>query len=187
MTPRAIRFLEELHERVYVCDGAMGTMLYSKGITINRCFEELNLSMPSLVKQVHEEYVGAGAEIIETNTFGANLFRLAQYGLAEKARQINRAGVRLARQCAGKKALVAGAVGPLGVRLEPLGPCSPQQAQQAFREQIQALAEAGADLILLETFYDLAELREAITAARAVCDLPVIDVGKSPTSARDDQ
>ncbi|MCH8266834.1 MAG: homocysteine S-methyltransferase family protein [Acidobacteria bacterium] len=174
MKKRVNRFLEELQERVFVCDGAMGTVLYTKGIFINRCLEELNLSMPSLVKEVHEAYVTAGAEILETNTFGANAFRLAPHGLAEKCREINQAGVRLARQCGGEAALVAGAVGPLGVRLEPLGPCSPESAAEAFREQIQALAEAGVDLIFLETFYDLDEIHQAIAAAKGVCDLPVI-------------
>ncbi|MBI4442651.1 MAG: bifunctional homocysteine S-methyltransferase/methylenetetrahydrofolate reductase [Acidobacteria bacterium] len=174
MKQRAQRFLAELQERVFVCDGAMGTMLYSMGIPLNRCFEELNLVMPSLVKEVHEAYVRAGAELLETNTFGANPLRLEQYALADKCQEINRAGVRLARECAGSATLVAGVAGPLGVRLEPLGTCTTEQAREAFHYQILALAEAGADVILFETFYDLAELREAIAAARAVCDLPVI-------------
>ena len=155
-------------------DGAMGTMLYSKGIPSTRCFEELNLSMPSVVKEIHEDYRRAGAEILETNTFGANPLRLAGYGLREKCREINLAGVRLARESAGEAALVAGSVGPLGVRLEPLGPLTPLEAREAFQEQIAALAEAGVDLVLLETFYDLDEINEAIRAARKVCDLPVI-------------
>ncbi|MBI3895128.1 MAG: bifunctional homocysteine S-methyltransferase/methylenetetrahydrofolate reductase [Acidobacteria bacterium] len=174
MLKRSARFLEELQERVFVCDGAMGTMLYAKGIPLNRCFEEMNLLLPALVKEVHEAYRKAGAEILETNTFGANPVRLATFGLREKCREINQAGVRLARQSSGGETLVAGAVGPLGVRLEPLGPCSPEQARSAFTEQIQALAEAGADLLMLETFYDLDEIREAIAAARSVCDLPLI-------------
>ena len=166
--------MEELQQRVFVCDGAMGTMLYAKGIPFQRCFEEMNLFLPSLVKEVHEAYLKAGAEILEANTFGANPLRLATFGLREKCREINHAGVRLARHSIGEEGLVAGAVGPLGVRLEPLGPCSAEQARTAFQEQIQALAEAGADLIMLETFYDLDEIREAIAAARAVGDLPVI-------------
>ncbi|MBI4459942.1 MAG: bifunctional homocysteine S-methyltransferase/methylenetetrahydrofolate reductase [Acidobacteria bacterium] len=174
MHTRAARFLEELQQRVFVCDGAMGTMLYAKGIPLNRCFEEMNLILPSLVKEVHEAYRKAGAEILEANTFGANPLRLATFGLREKCREINHAGVRLARQSAGDEGLVAGAVGPLGVRLEPFGPCSPEQARAAFAEQIQALTEAGADLVLLETFYDLDEVREAIAALRSICDLPVI-------------
>jgi methionine synthase / methylenetetrahydrofolate reductase (NADH) len=174
MKKRSTRFLEEFRERVFVCDGAMGTLLYSKGVASNRCFEELNLSMPSLIKEVHEAYIRAGAEIVETNTFGANALRLEPHGLSEKCREINLAGVRLARESAGEGALVAGAVGPLGIRLEPLGPCPPGRARGAFEEQIRALAEGGVDLIMLETFYDLNEIREAIAAARAVCDLPLV-------------
>jgi len=151
-----------------VADGAMGTMLYSKGVFINRCFDELNLSNPALVKEVHQEYVKAGAEILETNTFGASRARLAAFGLAEKLREINQAGVRLAREAAAGAAFVAGSVGPLGVRIEPLGPTSFEEARALFREQIQALLEAGADLIILETFTVLSELREAIFAAREV-------------------
>ena len=144
----------------------MGTMLYSKGVFINRCFDELNLSAPALVKEVHEEYVRAGAEILETNTFGANRARLAAYGLAEKLRAINQAGVRLAREAAGDAAFVAGSVGPLGVRIEPLGPTSFEEARSVFREHVAALVEAGVDLVILETFSVLNELREAIFAAR---------------------
>jgi len=174
MTSRASRFLDQLQERVFVCDGAMGTMLYAKGIPITNCFEEMNLSMPSLVKEVHEGYRRAGAEILEANTFGANRRRLSGYALEDKCAEINRAGVRLARESAGNDVLVAGAVGPLGVRLAPLGPVTPAEAREAFSEQFTALADAGADLILLETFYDLNELQEAIAAARAACDLPVL-------------
>jgi len=174
MKDRSKTFLEELRQRVFVCDGAMGTQLYAKGVPADRCFEELNLSMPSLIKEVHEAYIRAGAEIVETNTFGGNSFRLSPHGLSEKCREINLAGVRLARESAGDLALVAGAVGPLGVRLEPLGACPPEQARNAFEAQIQALADGGVDLIMLETFYDLNEIREAIAAARKVSDLPLI-------------
>jgi homocysteine S-methyltransferase len=157
-----------------VCDGAMGTMLYSKGIFINRCFDELNVSMPALIKEIHQGYVKAGAEILETNTFGANSFRLGAHGLVEKLREINLAGVKLARQCAGEDIVVGGAVGPLGVRIEPLGPTSFAEARAAFKEQITALAEGGADIIMLETFGDLHEIREAILACREACDLPLV-------------
>jgi homocysteine S-methyltransferase len=163
---RAGEFRQQLARRVLVADGAMGTMLYSKGVFINRCFDELNLSSPALVKEVHEEYVKAGAEIIETNTFGANRARLAAYGLAEKLRAINQAGVRLAREAAGDTAFVAGSVGPLGVRIEPLGPTSFEEARSVFREHVAALVEAGVDLVILETFSVLNELREAVFAAR---------------------
>jgi homocysteine S-methyltransferase len=155
-----------LSSRVLVADGAMGTMLYSRGVFINRCFDELNLSSPDLVRQIHQEYVKAGAEIIETNTFGASRPRLAAFGVAEKLRDINLAGVRIAREAAKDTAFVAGAVGPLGVRIEPLGPTSFIEARAAFREQIEALLEAGVDLLILETFANLDELREAVLAAR---------------------
>lgn len=167
-TTRSREFRQQLAERVLVADGAMGTMLYAKGVFINRCYDELNLSTPQLVKEVHEEYLRAGAEILETNTFGANRARLSQYGFADKLREINQAGVRLAREAAGEAAFVAGSVGPLGIRIEPLGPTSFAEARAMFREQIEALVEAGVDLLILETFYDLNELREAIFAAREV-------------------
>jgi methionine synthase I (cobalamin-dependent)/5,10-methylenetetrahydrofolate reductase len=169
---RAAEFRETLSQRVWVADGAMGTMLYSKGAFINRCYDELNLSLPALVRDVHQEYVRAGAELIETNTFGANRKRLAQFGFADKVRLINRAGVRIAREAAGfarnegDQAFVAAAIGPLGVRLEPLGSTSIGEARSIFREQIDALVEAGVDCLMLETFRDLNEVRAAVEAAR---------------------
>jgi homocysteine S-methyltransferase len=163
---RGAAFREALHHRVLVADGAMGTALYAKGIFFNRCYDELNLSLPALVRDVHQEFIKAGAEIIETNTFGANRKRLGAFGFAEKLRLINQAGVRIAREAARDQAFVAGAVGPLGVRLEPLGPVSFGEARALFREQIETLAEAGVDLLILETFRDLDELREAVFAAR---------------------
>ena len=184
-------FRERLLERAMVADGAMGTVLYSKGIFINRCFDELNVSMPELVREVHSEYVKAGAEIIEPNTFGAPRTRLAAFGLSEKIAEINAAGVRVARQAAGNSAFVAGAIGPLGVRIEPLGAISFAEAKQAFREQAEALVEAGVDLLVLETFWDLNEIREAIYAAREVAgnDMVIIahvtidDNGNMPDGA----
>ena len=160
-------------------DGAMGTMLYARGIFINRCFDELNLSQPETVAGVHAEYLQAGAEIIETNTFGANACRLERYGLRDRVREINLAGVRIARQCVAQisekqasEAFVAGAIGPLGVPLAPHGELSLEQARAAFAEQIAALAEGGpgvgADLLILETMTSLAEAGEAIRAAREV-------------------
>ena len=163
---KAALFRSQLQSRVMVADGAMGTMLYSRGVFINRCFDELNLSSPQLVLETHRDYVRAGAEILETNTFGGNRVRLASFGMADKLRAINEAGVRLARQAAGESVFVAGAVGPLGIRIEPLGPTSFAEARAYFREQIDALVAAGVDLLILETFYDLNELREAIFAAR---------------------
>jgi homocysteine S-methyltransferase len=162
---RAQEFREQLSRRVLVSDGAMGTMLYSRGVFINRCFDELNLSSPDLVRQIHQDYVKAGAEIVETNTFGASRMRLAGFGVADKLKAINQAGVRLAREAAKEAAFVAGAVGPLGVRIEPLGPTSFAEARAIFREQIDALLEAGVDLLILETFGNLNELREAVRAA----------------------
>src|SRR3984957_9781310 len=165
---RSAEFREALENRVLVADGAMGTMLYSKGVFINRCYDELNLSLPALVRDVHQEYVRVGSEILETNTFGANRKRLAAFGFAEKVKLINHAGVRIAREAARELAFVAGAVGPLGIRLEPLGPTSFEEERSIFREQIAALIEAGVDLLMLETFRDTNEIREAIFAAREV-------------------
>src|SRR5271163_4876757 len=165
---RADEFKDALLNRVLVADGAMGTALYSKGVFINRCYDELNLSLPALVRDVHQEYVKAGSEILETNTFGANRKRLAGFGFAEKVRLINQAGVRIAREAARDQAFVAGTVGPLGIRLEPLGPTSFEEARAVFREQIEAQIEAGVDLLILETFRDSNEIREAIFAAREV-------------------
>ena len=167
-------FLEKIDKRPVVCDGAMGTMLYSKGISLNRCFDELNAAMPQLVKEVHLAYIKAGAEVIETNTFGANKFRLQKFGLGEKVREFNLAGARVAREVAGDDLYVAGAVGPLGVRLEPLGHTSREEARAVFREQITALVEGGVDLIIVETMMDLNEAHQALRAAREVGQLPVI-------------
>ncbi len=168
--------ITRLKQRPVLCDGAMGTLLYSKGIFINRCYDELNLAMPDLIREIHHEYLQAGAEIVETNTFGANSFRLARHGCAEKTKAINVAGAKLAREAA--KAfggLVAGSVGPLGVRIEPLGKTSLDEAHAAFLEQISGLIEGGVDLLILETFGYLDEIRQAIRAARDVNpDLPVV-------------
>jgi methionine synthase / methylenetetrahydrofolate reductase (NADH) len=166
--------LERLEKRPLVGDGAMGTMLYANGVSLNRCFDELNLVSPQMVKDVHMGYVKAGAELLETNTFGANRFRLAKFDLAEKVREINLAGARLARESAGEDLYVAGSVGPLGLRLEPLGPTSLEEARSAFREQIEALAEGGVDLIVIETMMDLEEAHQALLAAREATSLPVV-------------
>lgn len=165
----------------------MGTVLYSKGIPFSRCFDELNLSAPATVKDVHLSYAKAGAEVLETNTFGANRARLAKYNLESQAVEINRAAVKLAREIAGDDLYVAGAVGPLGLRLEPLGPTSSSEAREIFREQIQALVESGADLIILETMTDVNEARQALLAARDIGKLPVVvqmtiqEDGNTPT------
>src|SRR3990172_5464987 len=159
---------------IHVVDGAMGTMLYAKGVYINRCYDELNLSNPDLVREIHAEYLRAGADILETNTFGATAHKLNQYGLVDSLRAINIAAARVAREVAADRAYVAGAIGPLGLRIEPYGPTSYEEAKDMFKEQAMALLEGGVDLIILETFSDLSEIRQAIRAVREICDLPII-------------
>jgi homocysteine S-methyltransferase len=161
-------------------------MLYARGVFINRCYDELNLSQPELIREIHAEYLQAGAEVIETNTFGGNAFRLETHGLKDKVREINIAGVRLARECVNQirdkqasEAFVAGAIGPLGVRLEPLGKIGLDEARAAFAEQIRALVEGGpgvgADLLIIETMTSLAEAEQAILAAKSVApEAPVV-------------
>ena len=152
-------FLEALDERVLICDGAMGTMLYAKGIFLNRCFDELNLTQPDLVAEVHQAYVRAGADILETNTFGANRVKLATFGLDEQLHAINVQGARIARQAARDQAYVAGAIGPLGIRVEPWGKTGLDEAEAlSSASRPQALAEGGVDLFMLETFRDLSEM-----------------------------
>jgi len=162
-------FLTRLKQSPVLCDGATGTLLYAKGIFINRCYDELNVSQPELIRGLHHEYMQAGAEIIETNTFGANSFRLARHSMENRVREINCAGVSLAKEAAKSfDVWVAGSVGPLGVRIEPLGKTSFEEARAAFREQIAALVEGGVDLLMLETFGYVEELHQAILAARDV-------------------
>jgi homocysteine S-methyltransferase len=168
--------LARLREGVVVADGAMGTMLYARGVFVNRCFDELNLSSPALVRQVHADYVEAGAELLETNTFGAHRFRLANHGLEGQVVAINREGARLAREAAGDKALVAGSVGPVGKPLAPLGSISFEEAVAAYREQVQGLVEGGVDAFVLETMPSIDQARAAIEAVRAAAgpDVPVV-------------
>src|SRR5436305_1469755 len=167
--------LTRLKHGPVLCDGAMGTLLYAKGVFINKCYDELNLIQPDLIRNIHQDYLNAGADIIETNTFGGNSVRLSRHGLTEKVREINLQGARLAREAADafnlKKAaevLVAGSVGPLGIRIEPLGKTSRDEARESFREQIVALVEGGVDILILETFGYLEELHQAYLAAREV-------------------
>jgi methionine synthase I (cobalamin-dependent)/5,10-methylenetetrahydrofolate reductase len=165
----AADLLARLKQSPVLCDGATGTLLYAKGIFINRCYDELNVSQPDLIRELHHEYMQAGAEIIETNTFGGNSFRLARHSMENRVREINLAGVRLAKEAAKSfDVWVAGSVGPLGVRIEPLGKTSFEEARAAFREQIAALIEGGVDLLMLETFGYVEELHQAILAARDV-------------------
>ena len=162
-------------EQVIMFDGAMGTMLYARGVFINQCYDELVLRSPDLVREIHAAYVKAGAEVLETNTFGANRAKLTQYGLEGQVSAINTKAAQLAREAAGEHRLVSGAVGPLGVRLEPYGPTGKDEARGLFREQMLALKAGGADCFLLETFTDLEELEQAILAAREVdAGMPVI-------------
>src|SRR5919108_47952 len=169
-------FLARLSRGPMLCDGAMGTLLYAKGVFINRCYDELNLSQPELIRGVHQDYLQAGAEVIETNTFGANAFRLARHGYADEVREINVAGAQLARGAIKEREVfIAGSVGPLGIRIEPLGKTSLEEARAAFAEQIEALVEGGVDAVFLETFGSLEELHQAVLAARQVDpDLPVV-------------
>src|SRR5215210_3245103 len=179
--------LERLATEIILADGAMGTMLHVRGIGFDKCFDELNLTHPSAVAEIHRAYIEAGAELIISNTFGANRFKLVKHGLEDHVVQINKAGVDLAKRVVSasfKNVLVAGDVGPLGVRIAPYGRVKPEEARDAFAEQIRALAEAGVDLIVIETFSDLYEIREAINAARQVCSLPVV---ASVTFTRDDR
>jgi len=172
----AADFLNRIKQSPILCDGAMGTLLYAKGVFINRCYDELNLSQPDLIRAIHHEYLQAGAEVIETNTFGANAFRLARHSIADKVHDINRAGARLAKEAAKSfDVWVAGSVGPLGTRIEPLGKTSFEETRQVFRDQIAALAEGGVDLIMLETFGYLEEVHQAMLAAKDVAPkLPLI-------------
>jgi methionine synthase I (cobalamin-dependent)/5,10-methylenetetrahydrofolate reductase len=173
--PAAVKgFLERLQDGVVVCDGAMGTMLYARGVFVNRCFDELNLSSPALVRAVHEEYLEAGADVLETNTFGAHRFKLGPHGFERQVRKINREGARLAREAAQGRALVAGSLGPLGKPLEPLGNIAFDDAVAAYREQVEGLAEGGVDLFAVESMPALDQARAAVQAVRAVSPLPVM-------------
>jgi homocysteine S-methyltransferase len=172
-------FLDALASRILLCDGAMGTMLYSKGVFINRCFESLTLSDAALVREVHAEYVRAGADVLETNTFGANRLKLRAFGLGNRVSEINTEAARLAREAVAmaggdERVFIAGAMGPLGVRVEPWGKLGLDEATDLFREQAAALAAGGVDLFMLETFRDPAEVQAAITAVRSVSTLPIV-------------
>jgi len=167
-------FIEALDDRVLVCDGAMGTMLYAKGVFINKSFDALNVTQPDLVAEVHQEYVRAGADIVETNTFGANRIKLGSFGLGGRLHAINAQGAKIARHAALEHAYVAGAIGPLGIRIEPWGKTGLDEAREFFREQADALVEGGVDLFILETFRDLNEIGAAIDAVRSVSGLPIV-------------
>jgi homocysteine S-methyltransferase len=177
-------FVDEIQQRVIVADGGMGTMLYAKGVYVNRCYDEMNLSAPDLVREIHQEYLDAGAELIETNTFGANPIKLAPHGLAERTEEINRRGAELARDLVTESAWIGGSVGPLGKPLSPIGKISVAEAIALFRPQIRGLVAGGVDLIVLETLSDLQELSAAIQAARKECDLPIVAMATFPSDGR---
>ena len=161
-------------ERIHVLDGAMGTLIYQHGVFVNVCYDELSASQPDLIREIHESYVRAGAEAIETNTFGANPVKLSSFGLEDRTEELNATGARIARDVAGDRVSVLGAVGPLGIRIEPFGPTAREEAVGYFRRQIVGLIEGGVDGFVLETFADLEELRTAFTAVREISDLPMI-------------
>ena len=170
-------FLERLQKRVLLCDGAMGTLLYSRGVSYYKCFDELNLSNLKVVQKVHQDYIKAGAEIIETNTFGANRFKLATHGFEERVRDINLKGAKIAREAReieGKDIFVAGSIGPIGQRIHPFGDITLKQVRESFLEQAEGLLEGGVDLFMVETISDLREMKEAVSAIRSICQLPII-------------
>src|SRR5438876_4869025 len=161
-------------EHVYLFDGAMGTMLYSKGVFINKCYDELNLRTPEIVLEVHKQYVRSGADVLETNTYGANRVKLRTFGIEDELRDINAKAVEIARKAAGDSVYVAGAIGPLGIRIEPYGPTALEEAREFFREQAEALRDAGVDVFVLETMSNIAEVEQGILAIREICSLPII-------------
>ncbi|MBI5951540.1 MAG: bifunctional homocysteine S-methyltransferase/methylenetetrahydrofolate reductase [Chloroflexi bacterium] len=189
-----MNLLEILSQKTLLADGAMGTMLHARGMSFANCFDELNLTNPAAVADIHREYIEAGAQLIITNTFGANRFKLGKHGLENRLVEINRAGVELARRAVAASfkegVLVAGDVGPLGVRIAPYGRVKPEEARAAFAEQVQALADAGVDLIVIETMSDLYEIQEAIHAAKSIAGAdgrPPLPVIASVTFTRDDR
>lgn len=167
-------FRQFAEQNIVIFDGAMGTRLYEKGIYINRVYDELNLSQPALIQEIHKEYIAAGAMVIETNSFGANRFKLQPHGLTDKLEVINFQAAKIAREAAAGKVYVAGAIGPLGIRIEPWGKTSVEEAEEAFAEQARGLLAGGVDLFILETFFDLNEIHQAINAVRKLTDKPII-------------
>jgi methionine synthase / methylenetetrahydrofolate reductase(NADPH) len=170
-------FSRRLAQGPLLCDGAMGTLLYARGVPMDACFDLLNVNRPQLVQSIHADYVAAGADCIETNTFGANRFKLAVHGAPGEVRAINRSGVKIARdvrESRGRDVFVLGSMGPLGKYLAPLGTVTADEAREAFREQAEALLEGGVDGFIVETFSDLVEITLAVEAIRSVTDLPIV-------------
>ncbi len=169
-----MHLLQMLQEKVVICDGAMGTLLYERGIAFDHPFEMVNLTRPELVEDVHKEYIQAGAQIVETNSYGANSFKLKEFGVEDRADEINAAAVKIAKKASEGKALVAGAVGPVGKPIKPIGRIGPVEAHESFKSQMGILLEEGVDLLILETFSDIEELRIALEAARELTDIPIV-------------
>src|SRR2546426_4303737 len=170
-------FLARLEQGVLLADGAMGTLLYARGVAFDQCFDELNLSRPEVVRQIHLDYIASGAELIETNTFGANRFKLGQHNLAHRMAEISHAGAALAREAAGtanRHVFVAGSMGPIGRPMAPLGAITPEDVRSAYAEQATALVDGGADVLILETFTDLNELLEAVRGVQSVTAVSLI-------------
>ncbi len=167
-------FRAYIKNHVLLFDGAMGTFIYQKGIFIDKCYDELNLSNPDLIRSIHKEYLKAGAEAIETNTFGANRYKLGRHNLTNKVKTINQKGARIVREISQSRAYAVGSIGPLGVKIEPWGETSFEEANEAFREQAQALLDGGVDLFILETFHDIREIEETVKAIKSISDLPII-------------
>ncbi len=178
-------FRDAIQERLVLFDGAMGTEIYARGVFINRSYDEVSVAQPDLVRDIHTAYLKAGAEVLTTNSFGANRMRLAPFGLGDKLRDINAAAARLAREVARDQAWVAGSIGPTGANLAPVGKLTPGEAFAVFKEQASLLAENGVDLFVLETFTSLPELWQAVRAVRAVCDLPIVANMTFPASGPD--
>ena len=172
---RAKRFRERLGAKLPILfDGSVTTLLYDRGVFINRSFDEVNVTQANLVLDIHQEYLAAGAQVLTTNTWGANSFKLKSYGLEDQVREINLAGAKNAKSVAGSQAWVAGCIGPLGIRIEPWGPTSFKEAKETFSVQVQALLEGQVDLFVLESFADLNEIQQAIQAIRELTDLPIV-------------
>ena len=169
-----IPFIEYIKENLVLLDGAMGSLIYEKGVFIDKCYDELNLSRPELIRSIHEEYIRAGAKVIETNTYGANHFKLKSHNLLEQMEDIIFRGVELAREAAGENVYVAGSMGPVGEEIEPWGEISLDQVFDAYKEQASYLNQAGVDLFILETIQDIREMEQAIKAIKSITDLPVV-------------
>jgi homocysteine S-methyltransferase len=167
-------FKKYIKDNLVLFDGAMGTELYNRGIFINTCYDELNLTRPKLITEIHQAYIEAGADVLETNTFGANRLKLQKHGLEDKIYEINNTGAKLAREAAGENIYVAGSIGPLNLRLEPWGPLAEEEARDIFVEQATGLVDGGVDLIILETFSDLHSIQQAIIGIKEKFDIPII-------------